>query len=80
MGLWMDEGERTSFPVGVTRRLWLVAMPPNGAPLTVEPSSIQNVRLHHQMLRSIEYRCEVLLFDAIGVEITRVVTPLELPF
>jgi hypothetical protein len=80
MGLWIDEGDRTSFPVGVTRRLWLVAMPPNSAPLTVEPSGAQNARLHHQMLRNIEYRCELLLFDATGVQITRVSAPLELPF
>ena len=80
MGMWIDQGERVSFPVGVTRQLWLVAMPPNSAPLTIEPSGTQSVRLHHQMLRLIEYRCEILLFDAMGAEITRVVTPLELPF
>lgn len=81
MGLWVDGGEQISFAVGTTRRLWLSVMPRNGVPLTIEPSGSAYGRsssLHHQMLRRINYRLEVLVFDPSGATVLRTEFPLEL--
>lgn len=81
IGLWTDGEERTTFAVGTTKTLWLAVIPNNDVPRTVELTWRENARipgLQHQMLRRINYRTEVLLFDATGARIAQVEIPLDL--